>query len=167
MKISEKLTKAINDQINAEQWSAQFYLSMALEASDRNLTGTAAWMMSQAREEQDHAEQMINYLQTRGVRPILQMIKEVPSNFGDVIEMFEVALKHEKQVTKLVHNIVDLAIEEKDYGCEDFFRAFVTEQEEEEETFSTIIDRFRIAGPHGLIFVDHHLETQRLSEPKA
>lgn len=161
MKLSQKLINAINEQINAEQWSAQLYLSMALEAASRSLEGTESWMQAQAAEEMDHAKAMITYLQSRGIRPELKAIKDVPASFGSVTEMFESALKHEKHVTDLIHAIVDLAIEEKDYGCESFFRTFVTEQEEEESSFETIIDRFRMAGEHGLLFVDHSLSLRK------
>lgn len=161
MKISNKLVEAINAQINAEQWSAQLYLSMALEAADRSLDGISSWMMAQAEEEREHSMEMIKYLQSRGIRPVLQPIKEVPVSFDGVIKMFELALKHEEHVTDLIHKIVALTIEEKDYGCESFFRTFVTEQEEEETTFAGIIDRLRIAGDAGLVFVDHSLGHQR------
>lgn len=161
MKLSKKLIDAINSQINAEQWSAQLYLSMALEAADRSLDGTAVWMNGQAAEEMAHAKAMIAYLQSRGVRPELQAIKEVPAKFDGALKMFELSLKHEQQVTDMIHKIVALAIEEKDYGCESFFRTFVTEQEEEETTVENIIDRFRMAGEVGLIFVDHSLASRQ------
>lgn len=57
----------------------------------------------------------------------------------------------------MVNAIVALAIEEKDYATENFFRGFVDEQVEEEETASAIVDRLRKAGEAGLLFVDAEL----------
>lgn len=161
MKISKKLIDAINSQINAEQWSAQLYLSMSIEAADRSLDGVACWMKAQAKEEIEHSMAMIGYLQERGVRPELRPIAEVPGSFGGVLSMFEQGLEHEKHVTELIENIVAQAIEDKDYGCESFFRGFVTEQEEEESTFCGIIDRLRMVGDTGLLIMDQTLGARK------
>ena len=157
MELSKKLIDAINEQINLEQWSSQLYLSMALDADDKSLLGTASWMKMQAAEEAGHANAMIAYLQKRNVRPSLKAIKDVPTDFGNVLEMFEETLTHERAVSDSIIKIVALAIKEKDFGAENFFREFVTEQEEEENSVMGIIDRFKLAGEAGMIFVDQSL----------
>ncbi len=45
--ISKKLAKAINDQINAEMWSAYLYLSMAQDIYAKGFKGIANWFKVQ------------------------------------------------------------------------------------------------------------------------
>ena len=49
--ISEKMVKAINDQINAEMYSAYLYLAMKAYFESENLLGFANWMDVQTKEE--------------------------------------------------------------------------------------------------------------------
>ena len=60
--ISEKLHNAINEQINAELWSAYLYLSMSLDAEAKGHKGVANWFFIQFKEEQDHDRIFMNYL---------------------------------------------------------------------------------------------------------
>ena len=42
--LSKKLHEALNEQINAELWSAYLYLSMAVAAEAKGQTGIASWV---------------------------------------------------------------------------------------------------------------------------
>ena len=157
MKLSQKLIDKINEQINFEQASAYLYLSMVYELESRSLEGFGRWMRAQHHEELEHAAKMASYLLQRGVRPLQKAIPDVPNKWGTVPEIFEAALEHEKEVTKRIEAIVKLAIAEKDYNAEDFFREFVAEQVEEESNFNAIVDRLALSGGHGLLIMDHQL----------
>ena len=157
MKLSQKLIDKINEQINFEQESAYIYLSIVYELESRGFTGFGRWMRAQHKEELGHAQQMAGYLLRRGVRPMQQAIAEVPNKWGTVLEIFQAAYEHEQEVTKRIEALVKLAISENDYSAEDFFRHFVDEQVEEEETFSGIVDRLKMAGEAGLLMADHAL----------
>ena len=157
MKLSQKLIDKINEQINYEQESAYIYLSMVYEVESRGLSGIGAWLRAQHHEELEHAEHMGKYLLRRGVHPAQLPIAGVPNEWGSVLEIFEAAFAHEQEVTKRIEAIVALAIEEKDYNAEDFFRHFVDEQVEEEENFSGVIEQLKLAGSHGILMVDHHM----------
>lgn len=154
MKLSDKLIEAINDQINKEYYSAYLYRSMALSASAHALHGTTKWMRLQAHEEVEHAEAMISYLESRGVRPELRKLGPVPSDFKTLRDMLTDILRHEQSVTKSIEEIVRLATEEGDYGARIFFEKFIVEQEEEEETAQTVIDRFELMGDYGVASFD-------------
>ena len=112
--ISKKIEKEINEQINAEFWSAYFYLSMSAYFISKNLPGFANWMRVQYQEEISHALKFFNYLNERGGRVILTPIKEVKSEWKDEIEVFKDTLKHEQHVTSLISNLINSAIEESD-----------------------------------------------------
>ena len=66
--LSEKLYKAINDQINAELWSAYLYLSMSMDCEAKGYKGIANWFFVQFQEEQDHARIFMNYLNSRDAK---------------------------------------------------------------------------------------------------
>ena len=55
MKITEKINLELNEQINAELWSAYLYLSMSIWFDENNYKGMAHWMRLQSKEEQEHA----------------------------------------------------------------------------------------------------------------
>lgn len=132
--ISNKLHNAINDQINAELWSAYLYLAMSMDAEAKNLPGIANWFFVQWLEEQDHARIFEEYLNSRGAKVILKPIAGVPHEWKSPLEMFRDTQKHEQQVTSMIHNLTGLALEERDYATLSRLQWFVDEQVEEEES---------------------------------
>ena len=54
--ISEKLQNAINEQITAEMWSSNLYLSMSFYLQKEGFDGFASWMRKQSQEESRHVE---------------------------------------------------------------------------------------------------------------
>ena len=49
--MKDKLQKAINEQIVAEMWSANLYLSMSFYLQREGYDGCATWMKKQSQEE--------------------------------------------------------------------------------------------------------------------
>ena len=45
--LSKKMVEALNEQINAEMWSAYLYLSMSLNAANKGHKGIANWFAIQ------------------------------------------------------------------------------------------------------------------------
>ncbi len=155
--ITERLQKAINDQITAELWSSNLYLQMAYFFKREGWDGFAHWMELQAVEEREHATKMGDFLIERGGTVKLQMIDVVPEGWGSPLEVFEHTYSHECRVSRMIDGIVTLAIAEKDYAVENFFRTFVDEQVEEEATASGIVDKIKKVGETGLFFLDSQL----------
>ena len=60
--ISEKLQNAINEQISAEMWSSNLYLSMSFYFEREGFSGFAHWMKKQSQEGLCHGRL---YYQTR------------------------------------------------------------------------------------------------------
>ena len=61
-------------------------------------------------------------------------------------EVFKDSLGHEQAVTKSIDKIYALARKENDYATEIFLQWFVTEQIEEEENVTEIIDKIKLLG---------------------
>ena len=132
--LSEKLHAAINEQINAELWSAYLYLSMSMDAEAKGYKGVANWFYVQWLEEQDHAHILMNYLNSRDCKVELKPIKEVRTEWNSILEMFQETLRHEKVVTSLINNLAAIAAEDRDFASSNMLVWFINEQVEEEES---------------------------------
>lgn len=141
--LSQKLQDALNAQINAEFWSAYLYLSMSVDASSKGLKGVANWFSVQFREEQDHAQILINYVLSRGGRVALAPIAEVKTSWESPLAAFEDTLEHERKVTAMINNLCRLAADENDFATANTLVWFVNEQVEEEETAQEMIDAMK------------------------
>lgn len=165
--ISEKMAKAINDQMIREMYSAYLYMSMSNFSSNIGLKGFANWLMVQYHEEMFHAMKMYEYLQSRGAEIRLAQIDEPPAKWESPLDMFEKVLEHEQKVTKWINELMELAIEEKDHASQIFLQWYVTEQIEEEENDNDIIAPLKLIGidPQGLLLLDKDLAARMTTVP--
>ncbi|MFH1380833.1 MAG: ferritin [Candidatus Omnitrophota bacterium] len=167
--LSEKMTKAINTQINREIYSAYLYLGMASYAAHKGLNGIANWFNVQVQEELSHAKKMYDYVFQAGGRVMLLDIESPQQEFSSARELFEKTLAHEKMVTCLINKLVDIAKEEKDPATESFLKWFVTEQIEEETTPTNILRKMESKGTgnNGLSTVNAELGKRVFTPPRA
>ena len=161
------MVEALNEQINAEMWSAYLYLSMSLNAAAKGHKGVANWFAIQFKEEQDHAQILINYTLSRGGEVKLSPIAEVETSWKNPLAMFKDTLEHEKKVTAMITNLYEIAVEEKDYPTQNRLKWFIDEQVEEEENAQEIIDSLEKVGDDGLrlYLVDKELGSRAYSAP--
>ena len=147
--LKEKMLNALNEQINAEQYSALLYLSMSSWFHDKGLPGFANWMYIQYQEELTHANKLFGYVVERGEKPVLKAIDQMPVEWDGIIEIYEATLKHEQHVTELINNLVDIAIEVRDHATQSFLQWFVDEQVEEEANVTEILDNLKLINGQG------------------
>lgn len=147
--LNERMEKALNEQINAELWSAYLYLSMANYCDSKGLPGAANWFEIQFKEEQDHAMRFKNYIQSRGGRVILAPIAEVKTEWDSLLDAFKDTLEHERKVTAMINNLYAISVEIADAATQNMLNWFVTEQVEEEESAQKLIDALTFIGDHG------------------
>lgn len=152
--LSEKMEAALNKQINAELYSSYLYLSMSAYFESENYEGFSAWMKMQSQEEYGHAMKIYDFVNQRGGRVKLSQIDAPAVEWDSVEKVFEETLTHEKHVTSLIHDLVNIAAEEKDHASASFLQWFVDEQVEEEDTASTIVENLkRMDGNRGALFM--------------
>jgi ferritin len=157
--LKKKMLKALNDQINAEQYSALLYLSMSAWFEEKGLPGFANWMYVQYQEELTHANKIFKYVIERSGRVELKDIKQMPTEFKDVTEVVEKTLEHEQKVTGMIDNLVDIADEERDHATHSFLQWFVDEQVEEEANVTEILDNLKLieGKGNGIFMLDREL----------
>ena len=147
--ISEKINKAINEQINKELYSAYLYVGMAAYAASLSLNGIANWFKVQTGEEVQHATKLMNYITEQGGKIVLKAIDAPAQKFTSVAGLFETTLAHEKVVTASINGLVTLAKKEGDAATEIFLQWYVTEQVEEEANPTEILQKLEIGGKTG------------------
>lgn len=155
--ITEKLQKAINDQIAAELWSANLYLSMSFYMEKEGFGGMAKWLKKQSEEENGHACEMASYLIKRGGVALVDKVDVVPNEFGTPLEVFQQVYEHECRVSKMIDELTDIASAEKDKATQDFLWSFIREQVEEEATAAGVVEVLKKAGEAGIYYIDDKL----------
>ncbi|UCG58223.1 MAG: ferritin [Phycisphaerales bacterium] len=167
--ISKKMVEALNDQINAELYSAYLYLSMEAYFESKNLTGFAKWMRAQTQEEVVHAMKIYDFVNERGGRVALKAIEQPPTEWKSPLAAFEAAYKHEQLVTGLINNLVNLAVAEKDHATNSFLQWFVDEQVEEETSVDNVVQNLKMAqdAPGALFMLDRELGQRVFTPPPA
>ena len=165
--ISQKLQDAINYQINRELFSEYYYLSMASYFNSTGLSGFENFFLVQVEEERFHAMKMYRFLNERGGRVFLKEIEAPKTEFTSPLEVFELAYDHEKLVSKLINDLMDLAIKENDHAAKNHFDWFVAEQVEEESSMETILNKLKLIGGqgHGLLMLDNELSLRVFTPP--
>jgi ferritin len=159
--IKDSVRDAINAQMNREFYSSYLYLSMAAYFESMNLKGFSAWMQVQAKEEMAHGMKFYGYLVEQGARVSLFAIEEPRAEWGTPLEAFEHALGHEQKVTARIHELMEIAMKEKDHATMGFLGWFVKEQVEEEANAGEIVFKMKLAsaekGAVLLYLLDHEL----------
>lgn len=165
--LSKKLENAINEQINAELWSAYLYLSMSMDAEVKGNKGVANWFYVQFQEEQAHARIFMNYINARGGVVKLMPIAKVATEWKTTLDAFKDTFAHEEVVTGLINNIAHIAHEEKDYATTNMLNWFIDEQVEEEEGSREIIDALEKISDskYGLYMYDKELAERTFITP--
>ena len=165
--LSEKLTKALNEQVKEEYYSAYLYLSMAAFAERAAFKGIANWLFVQAKEEMAHGIHMYRYILERDGTPVFAAIQQPPGSFTGIDGIFEEVLAHEQKITESINNIASLAMQENDHACYQFMMWYVNEQVEEEASAKDIIAKLKILGnDKGLLFaLDHELAKKEFDNP--
>jgi len=163
--MEQKMIDALNEQMNFEYYSAHIYLSMASFAGDLGLAGFEHWLITQYEEEIFHAQKFYHYIVSREGRAIVKGFEDPEVNFESLQKMLETALDHERIVTSRINDLVSLSNDLKDYATHNFLQWYVSEQVEEEETFTDLIQKVKLVKDAGLYILDNELKTRTFTPP--
>ncbi len=145
-RLSPTLAKALNDQMTAEAFNAQLYLAYGAWAGDKGYDGISNLLFRHQNEERTHMMKFLEYILKRGAKVI---VTEIPSPGEDPISIndcFEKVYTYEVRNTQSIYNIVNMALEEKDWITWNFLQWFVKEQTEEETLAMDLLAKVKIAG---------------------
>jgi len=159
--LPEKVEKILNEQILKEDYSSQLYLAMASWAENEGFQGVSGWLYAQAEEERVHMLKLVRYVNEREGKAVIPGIETPPSEFGNIREMFDKVLEHEKYISASINGIVAVCIAENDYTTQNWIQWFVTEQIEEESSVIAIIDKLKLVGKNNLYMFDRDIMSMR------
>lgn len=157
MLISPQLVKAFNTQIGNELGASMQYLAIAAHFYQRQLTLLAKIFDEQAGEEQAHAKKFIKYVQdTKGGLQIPAIPAPRPT-FETAEEAVQAAVNWEKEVTRQITGLMDMAVKESDYLAQSFLQWFVDEQLEEMVKMERLLGVIKQSGEKNLLMVEAYL----------
>lgn len=145
-RISDKIEKYLNQQVNNEAENSQLYLAFSVWADKQGYSGTADLLLRHSGEERNHMMKFISYIQTRGGNVKIANIpapKVYPKNLEDCLQIL---FKGEVKNTESIYEIVNISFEEKDWATWNFAQWFVKEQIEEEKLIMELMDKLKVAG---------------------
>jgi ferritin len=165
MRISEKVSKLLHEQIALEGNASSYYLSVGSWCKVNGHDGAASFFKDQADEERQHMLKIVQYLNDLRVHAVIPQVDAPPQNMQSLEEIFKASLENEKRVTKSIDNLIETAQEENDHRTENFLEWFVNEQVEEEDLFETILQKFDVIGRDKLAL--HEIDKILAKRPQA
>lgn len=167
--LSEKMLNAFNEQIKHELNSAYIYLGMAAYFDSNNLPGFANWMRMQTQEELFHASKFYHFVYERDADVSLFALDQPSVDYESPLAAFEAAYQHEQFISGTIHQLYDLAMQEKDYASRPLLHWFIEEQVEEEASAKGIVDELKLVqdSKMGLYMLDKGMATRTFTPPAA
>ncbi|MBM0067633.1 ferritin [Alkalicoccobacillus gibsonii] len=137
--LPDDLTRALNKQVNFELYAAHSYTAIAAYFANLGFKGFKNFFLVQAEEERFHAMKIYNFLVDVGERVTIETLEQPKNLFQSPLEAIEHSLAQEKDVTKAIYKIADLATDHKEHATIALMNWFVEEQVEEESMFRDMI----------------------------
>jgi len=162
--LSKLLEEALNKQVANEAASAHTYLAMASWADVQpGLEGVADFFYKQSEEERLHMLKLIKYINERGGHAIIPELKQPEAKHKSIKKVFEAFFNSEKSVSESINELVNLALQEKDYATHNFLQWYVSEQIEEESLARKLNDKLEMIGEDksGLYLFDRDIMSYR------
>ena len=163
--LTKKLQDALNEQLNYELESANIYLAMAGYTEDLGLGGFTNWFMAQYEEEVFHAKKIMRFINDKNGRIKITAIAAPQNEFTSLLDAFEKTLAHEIEVSKRFYDLMNLALEEKEYSTKNFLQWFVDEQVEEEANVHDMINKIKLVKDSGLYLLDQEAAKRTFKAP--
>lgn len=165
--LNKKLEEALNDQINAEMYSANLYYSMSAYFESLSLKGFAKWLRIQTIEELSHVQRFSSFINNRSGRVIIKAVDAPRTDFDSPLCAFEEVYAHECKVTSLINKLMDLALKESDHATANFLQWFVAEQVEEEASADEAVQQLKLVDKTegGLFLLDQEMSKRAFALP--
>ena len=136
---SERFADALNAQIGREYAAAHQYTAIASWYDAETYPRLAKFFYDQAEEERGHARKMTDYLLEIGQPVRLGEVAAPINEFADHVEPIRLALEQERTVSVEIDKLFEIARETRDHASEIFLQWFITEQVEEEDSISGLL----------------------------
>ena len=159
--MNPKVERALNEQIQKEEYSSRLYLAMAIWCEVNGFPGAAAFLYEHADEERMHMMKLVHFVNDRGGKTQLMKVEEPPQEYKSVLDIFTQIREHEVYITESINKLYGVTVDERDYTTGNFLQWYITEQVEEESLFNTILDKIQLVGSDksGMFHIDKELDS--------
>jgi ferritin len=158
IKMNPDLLALFNREVQLETASSQIYRAMATVATQFGYPGFASCLLKQAKEEQTHSAKFSAFIELHGDQVGYDPIEgyEPPQ---DLLSMFVAIVEREKLIKDAINEIIDKAIEVKDYGCLKMLNYFANNQIKEINFADQVRKQIELCkgDQAGLLHIDHQL----------
>jgi len=158
--LTKKMQEALNRQVQIEAQSSQVYLAMASWAEIQpGIDNVTAFFYRHSDEERMHMLKLIHFINERGGFAVVPALEQPTLTYPSIKHAFKELLNHEIMVSESINNLVDIALQEKDYATHNFLQWYVAEQIEEEALARTLNDKLEMIGDEksGLYLFDQDI----------
>lgn len=143
MIIKQEVVNAMNAQIQSEFTASAQYIAIAVYFDEEGLPDLAGFFYRQSDEERMHAMKFVRFMLEAGAKPIIPSQPELKNAFDSAADAVGYALTQEMRVTDEINNLVSIAIANQDHTSNQFLQWFVTEQVEEVDSMTTLLQTIK------------------------
>lgn len=159
--ISDTLETALNARIKVEMDSAQIYFAMGSWCRYNGYNNVAKFFFTHGNEELSHGQKVIDYIDDKNCWAVIpDVTRPNTTGYTCIRELFEIAFKHEMDVTKSYNDLATMALKETDHDVYRFAQSVLAEQVEELAVFDNYLDKLDLLGdgPQACYLFDHDFE---------
>ena len=159
--ISKKIIDLLNYRIEQEEYSSRLYQAIGICMGYKGYLGAEKLFKKYSEEESTHASWAYNYQLSLDIKPITPVLKALPATFEGLVEVITLAFKHELDITKQCQELAKACATEHDYMTLTLAQKYLTEQVEEIEKVTTLLDVLDAFGTskEALFLFDNYLKT--------
>ena len=140
----QEVLDLLNTQIVQEAKAAQAYLGLSISISFKGYAGFGEFFRNRSEEERTHMMKLVDYIDDREGLAKTPQVDTFDVSYPDIEDYFFEALTLEKETTRGIIDICVKCNEVGDFTTLNFLQWFLTEQQEEEALFQSIMDKFSI-----------------------
>jgi len=159
--VSDTLETALNLRIKQEFDSAFIYKAMGSWCRYNGFNNVAKFFFAHAEEEMTHGHKVVDYLDDKNCLAVIpDVTKPDISGYKDIRTIFEIAFKHELEVTKSYNDLATAALKETDHDVYRFAQSVLAEQLEENALYDNYLDKLDLLGdgPQAAYLFDHDFD---------
>lgn len=146
MIIKQPVVELMNAQLVSEFSASAQYIAIAIYFDGEGLPELAGFFYRQSEEERLHAMKFVHFMLEAGAKPIIPALPAFKNEFGSASEAVQFALNQEIKVTNEINQLVTTAVSESDHTSNQFLQWFVTEQVEEVDSMTTLLQTIKHAS---------------------
>jgi ferritin len=163
--MSPALITALNQQANRELYTSNLLRSLSYWADAEHLGGFAKFFATQAEEEEGHAKKFYQFITDRGSVPTVGPVEAPASSHASLLAVASLLYDHERENTRCINNVYEVALSEKDYATQVFLHVFIAEQVEEESWTDKLLTKVKQSTCGGALFsLDRHISKELLGQ---